>query len=326
MVSFIIKTRNNSIINSIFEIMLDDIALFIHIVQSRGLASAAKQLHLPAATVTRRLQKLEATIGRKLIHRSARQFALTAEGEVYYQAFYELVQSFETTQRSLSTELNLLSGKLKVLAPTNISTGLLQPMWSSFIKSYPDIQLDLNLNNANQDILAVQSDIALRIGPQKDSQLYQKGLGFIPTVLVASNAYLAQNAAPTQLGELSQHRIIGVNSISLWTLTHRISGHKVELKPSINTFVNDIKMASQWACDGIGIALLPISEVYKDLQDGNLVQVLTKWTGPRRELYAVWPSGRLLSAKAKCLRDFMLDYIEKNEVLQTQGISDICNR
>ncbi|AQS36670.1 LysR family regulator [Shewanella psychrophila] len=120
------------------------------------------------------------------------------------------------------------------------------------------------------------------------------------------------------MDELSQHRIIGVNNISLWTLTHSVTGHKVELKPSINTFVNDIKMASQWACDGIGIALLPISEVYQDLQEGNLVQLLTKWTGPRRELYAVWPSGRLLSAKAKCLRDFMQDYIDKDQVLQTK--------
>ncbi|BAJ02601.1 LysR family transcriptional regulator [Shewanella violacea] len=322
MVSFIINIRINPIINSIYEIMLDDIALYIHIVQSRGLASAAKRLGLPAATVTRRLQKLEASIGCKLIYRSARQFAVTAEGEVYYQAFYELVQTFEATQRSLSAELHLLSGKLKVLAPTNISTGLLQPMWSSFIKSYPDIQLDLSLNNANQDILAAQADIALRIGPQKDSQLYQKGLGFIPTVLVASTDYLNNHGAPEQLDELSDHRIIGVNSIPIWTLTHRVSGHLVELTPSINTFVNDIKVASQWACDGIGIALLPISEVYQDLHDGNLVQLLTDWSGPRRELYAVWPSGRLLSAKAKCLRDFMLDYIEKDQVLQTNNITD----
>ncbi|MEI6860372.1 MAG: LysR family transcriptional regulator [Shewanella sp.] len=302
--------------------MLDDIALYIHIVQSRGLATAAKQLHLPTATVTRRLQKLEASIGCKLIHRSARQFDLTAEGQVYYQAFYELVQTFEDTQRTLSADLQSLSGKLKVLAPSNISTGLLQPMWSSFIKSYPDIQLNLSLSNANQDILAAQADIALRIGPQKDSSLYQKGLGFIPTVLIASKDYLNNHVAPVHLNELSHHRIIGVNSIPVWTLTHRITRHQVELTPSINTFVNDIKMASQWACDGIGIALLPISEVYQDLHDGNLVQVLKDWSGPKRELYAVWPSGRLLSAKAKCLRDFMQDYIEKDVVLQTKSTPD----
>lgn len=137
-----------SINNSICEIMFDDIALFIHIVQQQGLAAAAQKLGLPAATVTRRLQRLEASVARQLIHRSARQFVLTPEGEAFYQAYAGLVEQLEQTQQQLSGELNLLAGPLKVLAPTNISIGLLQPMWSGFIKMYPDIKLELMLSNS----------------------------------------------------------------------------------------------------------------------------------------------------------------------------------
>ncbi len=292
--------------------MLDDIILFVHIVQSRGLAAAAKQLSLPAATVTRRLQKLERSLGCKLIHRSARQFTLTAEGQVYYCSYVSLVEQFEVTQRKLSAEVQDLSGKLKVLAPTNISLGTLQPMWSAFIKQYPDIQLELSLNNGVEDLFASQADIALRIGPQKDSTLYQKRLGASQTVLVASPCYIEKMGMPTTLNDLSQHKIIGTKLIPIWALINRNTKQKRNFHPRVVTMANDVTFVSQLTCDGIGVALLPITEVNCYIKAGKLIQILADWSGPNRDLYAVWPTGRLLSAKAKCLREFMLAYLQKN--------------
>lgn len=170
--------------------MLDDIALFIHIVQQGGLSAAARHLDLPAATVTRRLQKLEQELGSQLLHRSARQCQLTQEGEVYYQAYADLVEQFNQARQQLSRDLRQLSGRLKVLAPSNISNGILKPMWISFCREYPEIQLELVLSNQLQDMISLKADLALRIGPQPDSLLYQKRLGAVGTVLVAAPDYL----------------------------------------------------------------------------------------------------------------------------------------
>ncbi len=296
--------------------MIDDIALFIHIVQFRGLAAAAKQLQLPAATVTRRLQKLEAHIGSQLIYRSARQFNLTQEGEVYFQAYADLVQQFETTSKFLNADQHQLSGRLKVLAPTNISLGLLQPAWSAFIRAYPDIDLDLQLNNTTEDVISAQADIAIRIGPQNDSLLYQQRLGKISTILVASPEYLLLQGVPSTLDDLHQHRIIGVHNFSAWKLTNNKTQQQVELHPKYTTSVNDLRFASQLACDAIGIALLPISEVNDELNKGVLRQILTPWNGPVRDIFTVWPSGKLLNAKAKCLRDFMQQHFLEEPILQ----------
>jgi len=301
--------------------MIDDIALFIHIVQYRGLAAAAEHLQLPAATVTRRLQRLEARIGSQLIHRSARQFNLTQEGEIYFQAYADLVQQFESTSRLLSTEQHQLSGQLKVLAPTNISLGLLQPTWSAFIKAYPDIHLELQLNNATEDVINTQADIAIRIGPQSDSLLYQKRLGTIRTIIVAAPKYLSLQGEPSNLDNLHQHRIIGVNNLSTWRLKNRETQQQVDMHPKYTTTVNDIRFASQLVCDAVGIALLPISEVKDELNKGSLQQILFPWSGPTRDIFAVWPSGKLLSAKAKCLRDFMEIYFSQDPILQGEGIS-----
>lgn len=292
--------------------MYDDIVLFVHIVQQQGLAAAAQKLGLPAATVTRRLQRLEASIGRQLIHRSARQFSLSPEGEAFYQAYAGLVEQLEHTQQQLSGELNILAGPLKVLAPSNISTGLLQPMWSGFIKAYPDIKLELMLSNSVENMLSSGADIALRIGPQESSMLYQKRLGSLQTVLVATPEYLILNGEPKSLNELEQHRLIGTNTLVSWVMSNDVNTENQELRPRFSTLVNDVQMVTQLVSDDLGISLLPMSEVSHLIKAGTLVRVLSSWQGPNRILYTVWPSGRLLSARAKCLRDYMQNYMNES--------------
>lgn len=295
--------------------MFDDIILFVHIVQQQGLAAAAKKLDFPAATVTRRLQRLETSIGHQLIHRSARQFGLTHEGESFYQAYAGLVEQLEQTRQQLSRELTILAGPLTVLAPTNISTGLLQPMWSGFIKTYPDIKLELILSNSVDSMLSSGADIALRIGPQESSMLYQKRLGSLQTVLVATSEYLALQGEPENLEELDQHRLIGTNTLVSWVMVDAEAGKKQELRPRFSTLVNDVNMVTQLVCDGLGISLLPMSEVSHLLKSKVLVQVLQPWQGPNRDLYTVWPSGKLLSARAKCLKVYMQEYFESTIML-----------
>jgi len=293
--------------------MYDDIALFVHIVQQQGLAPAAQKLGIPAATVTRRLQRLEASVTRKLIHRSARQFTLTAEGEIYYQAYAGLVEQLEQTQQQLSGELNVLAGPLTVLAPSNISTGLLQPMWSGFIKTHPDIKLELILSNSVESMLSSGAEVALRIGPQESSMLYQKRLGSLTTVLVTTPRYLAISGEPKNIDELQCHRLIGTNTLAKWNMVNSETDVEQEIRPRFSTLVNDVKLATQLVCDDLGISLLPSSEVDHLINTGKLVRVLESWQGPRRDLYAVWPSGKLLSARAKCLRDYMGSFIHQYE-------------
>ncbi|MCK7612767.1 LysR family transcriptional regulator [Roseibium sediminicola] len=296
--------------------MLDDIALFIQIAQRRSLAAAAGHLGLPAATVTRRLRKLEEAIGAQLVHRSARKFSLTAEGEAYFEAFADLIVQAEITRRALSSDLHALQGALKVAAPTNISVGILQPMWSGFLKAHPDIRLTLTLSNENKDLLEHQVDLALRAGSQTDMRLYQQKLGSIATVLVAAPGYLEAAGSPLEPGDLSCHKLIKVVALARWELKHVVTGARetIHLNPFVT--VDDIGLARQLAVDGHGLALLPVSEISGDLQTGRLVPVLSDWQGPGRDILVVWPTGRLLSARAKCLRDYISAHVSGNPVFQ----------
>ncbi len=297
--------------------MLDDIALFIHIADRRGLSAAAASLNVPPATVTRRLKKLEERLGCQLILRSARKFRLTSEGEAYYRAYADLVREFEGVASDLEAQRSELKGPLRVLAPTNISVGFLQPMWSAFIKRHPEIVLRLYLSNETKDMLDSRVDLALRIGPQRDSQLFQKRLGSTASIIVASPDYLTTQGTPESLDALQDHRIVANTTFPQWVMTHGADKAEVTLRLSPSSMADDIGLVKQLARDGHGVALLPVSEVVDEIRRGKLRRILTAWQGPDREFFAVWPTGRLLSLRAACLRDFMAQYIGRESVLQS---------
>jgi LysR family transcriptional regulator AphB len=296
--------------------MLDDIALFVHIARHRSLAKTAAHLGLPAATVTRRLAKLEETVGTQLVFRSARKFELTGAGEAYFEAFADLVQNAETTLDGLSADLHGLRGALKAAAPTNISIGILEPMWSGFLKAYPEIRLTLVLSNENKDLLEHKVDIALRAGPQTDERLYQKRLGVVATVLVGSPAYLEEAGAPETPQQISEHKVVRVSTLPQWQLTHRETGARETVPLDARVVVDDISLARQLAGDGHGIALLPVSEISDDLITGRLKPVLANWQGQKRDIFAVWPTGRLLNARVRCLLDYMETFMAPLPVFQ----------
>lgn len=289
---------------------MDDIALFIHLVECGSLSAAAKYLGIPNATVTRRLQKLEHRLGLTLVHRSARRFTLTSDGQIYYHAYAELIRQMEDTARQLSKESQQMTGPLTVLAPSNLSSGLLMPVWESFATRYPDVRLNLKLNNNLEDLVTTRGDLAIRVGNLPDSSLYQKRLGSIPTLLVAAPEYIAKNGTPDSLAEIEKHRVITNTDPTVWTLTR--ANKSQTLHPTTHLVVNDVTMVKRFVLGAQGIALLPMSEVAEELKEGRLTHILPDYAGPHRHVYAVWPGGRILSKKATALRDLIETRLAKN--------------
>lgn len=296
--------------------MLDDVALFVHIVQANGLAAAGLRLNIPAATVTRRLRRLEDALGVQLIHRSARSFALTPQGSVYYQELGAQIAQIERTLEGLDDDQRKMAGSLTVAAPTNMSLHVLEPMWADFVAQYPDIQLDLRLSNSRVDLVEIGADLALRAGPQPDSSLFQKRLGTARTIIAASPEYLAKAGTPMVPQDLADHRIIAVKVLPSWELTCLQTDARTTLRLTAATAVDDIGLAARLAARGQGITLIPVSEIIEEIRSGALMHVLPEWRGQNRAIYAVWPTGRLLSARARCFLDFMAEYIAADPCLQ----------
>lgn len=301
--------------------MLDDLALFVSIVETGSLSAAARKAGMPAATLTRRLQKLEAQLGCRLLHRSARRLLPSSEGWQYYERCRPLLQSLQQATEALDATLHRVAGTVRVLAPVNLANSILRPAWAGFMQCYPDIRLELQLGNLQEDLLASGADLAIRAGEQADSTLNQRRLGVTRTTLVAAPDYLAQAEPLTMPEQLARHALLLAEPLSGWVLRHRVTGERYALPPpaSPRLRVNEMEVAVDMAKAGLGILYCPITHSHAGLGSGALQRVLPEWTTESRPIYAVWPQQRHLPARVRALLDHLLEFARHEPLLNDQG-------
>jgi len=297
--------------------VLDDIALFITIVKAGSLKEAAKVKNLPPATVTRRLKSLEQQLSCRLIHRNSHQFKMTNEGEELYQQSVYLIESINSSLTSFKSKVSGICGEIKVLAPLNLTTSTLQPMFTRFLNLNQDIDLKLELSNELTNFLASGADFAIRVGYQENSELTQVKLGEIQTMLVASPSYAAEVASllidPVHLLDC---KLIVSNPVINWKLKCENSGNIVDIVPNNAKIIsNELSVSKKFAIDGLGIALLPTTEIQEALQAGTLVDLLPAWKGVSREVFAIWYRRQLLTRRASELIDHLKSECHHSQLL-----------
>ncbi|AXK38821.1 LysR family transcriptional regulator [Crenobacter cavernae] len=298
--------------------MLDDLALFIAIVDAGSLQAAARQHGLPPATLTRRLQRLEGQLGCRLLHRSARRLLPTQAGQAYYEQCRPLVSALKQTTEALDVGMNKVQGLLRVLAPVNLARGLLAPVWTRFLAAHPEIRLELFLSNHNEDLWQHGADVAIRVGEQPDSTLYQRRLGTVELVVAGSPAYLAERGVPTHPVELSAHELLVIEPFGPWRFHDPDGGQTLTIEPSARCKLNELALAVTLAEAGLGLLYCPRLIAHEALQTGRLVQVMPGWTSPGRPLYAVWPQ-RQQPAKVRALIEHLSDFALATPLLQGAG-------
>jgi LysR family transcriptional regulator AphB len=296
--------------------MLDELALFVSIVETGSLRAAAEKASIPAPTLTRRLQKLEQHLGCRLLHRSARRMTPTREGWQYYEQCRPLVHSLQQATAKLDVTLHQVSGLIRVLAPADLANDNLAPAWMSFLRRYPEIRLELELNNYTQDLIGSGADVAIRVGAQPDSLLNMRKLGQSQEVmLVAAPDYLAKNGMPESMEELKLRDLVVSAPLSTWDIRHSQSGETVRWQPQGKFCVNGVYLALQATLAGLGILFCPASLCHSPLQRGELVQVLPEWQGAQREIYAVWAQQRYVPARVRALIEHLADFCRQDPQL-----------
>lgn len=294
--------------------------LFVCIVERGSLHAAARQLEMPPATLTRRLQKLEATLGCRLLHRSARQLQPTSEGWQYYEQCQPMLAALQQTTRHLDAELHKPAGQITLLAPGALVNGVFGQVWPDFIQRYPDIRLQMHLSNTREDLLTQRADLALRVGEQPDSRLTQRLLGRASTVLVAAPDYLARQGWPQDPQALAQHRLLLSHPILSWRFQHIEHGERCVFQADapindIRLKVNDMQLAVNMAIAGVGILYCPYTVAGEALASGQLLNPLPAWRGASRPIYAVWPGQRALPARVRLLLDHLVDFADRQPEL-----------
>lgn len=296
---------------------LNEMFLFVHVVENQGFAAAGRALGMPKSKISRRIAQLEERLGIRLINRSTRRFSVTDLGQEYYHHCRAMVVEAEAAEELVARRHSEPCGTSKISCPTSLLDYWVGPMLSRFMLSYPRVNLQIESTNRKVDVIHEGIDIAIRVrmSPLEDSELVVKRLGNSRQMLVASPALIdGRNMTPAALSELPALHWGWVQSDYSWRLQgpNSATAH-ISFQPRIVT--DNLSLLCQSAVAGLGVVHLPYVVARSALASGQLVDVLPQWHPSSGLIHAAYPSRRGLLPAVKTLLDFLDEEFQHSDLM-----------
>lgn len=283
--------------------------VFRQVVESGSFVAAAERIDLSTAMTSKHVMNLERNLGVRLLNRTSKHMSLTEIGTVYYEQCQEILDRLEVVDAAVKRSAVATSGVLKVTAPVWFANPTFTKALAAYRARYPDVFLDLNLNDRKVDLVEEGFDLALRVTSNHDASLLTRRICSIQFRLVAAPNYLRDNGCPTTTSELSQHVFLSysyspVRDELLFDGPH--GQEKIAITASMRS--NSTSMLYQAAIASMGLAILPEWLIEDDLTSGRL-ELLNLDYAFSTDLNAVYTSRRYLSPKVRTFVDFLADYL-----------------
>ncbi|MER8681216.1 LysR family transcriptional regulator [Mesorhizobium sp. M1405] len=294
---------------------LDNIAVFVRVVELGNLSAAGRDMRISPAVASNRIKELEKHLGVRLFNRTTRQLMPTEHGTVFYSGAKQVLEAVTEAEAAVSALSGQPRGTIKVTAPLGLGRRLVASGIPDFHDRYPDIEVRLRLSDHNVDIMKEGIDVAFRLGIIEDSSLRMRGIMECERVLVAAPQYLDVRGEPTEPQEL-----IGKNHDCLmlrysgareyvWTLQTPNGPQKFEVHGPYDTDDGDV--LTGWALSGRGIINKPRFEVEPFIRDQRLKVILSNTPPTPVQFAAVYPHKKLQDPKVRLLLDFMAERCQR---------------
>lgn len=292
------------------------VALFVTAARAGSFTKAGEKLGLTKSAVGKAIARLEERLGFKLFHRTTRLTRLTADGEAYLTACVAAMNEVTAAQTALSSNNQVLSGRLHIDMPVAFGRRVLLPVLMDIARPHPDIQFTLTFTDATSDLLRDDVDLAIRFGTLSDSShLVARRLVVQRRVICASPAYLRERGTPKTLGDVSGHRCV-VGTLNGPPLVWFVREGEAETKftPPATHQLSDGEAMVDAAVAGLGLVQLPFSLVRDQLASGRLEEVLSECAGEGVEVHAVWPHRGQLSPRLRYVVDKLIECAEQGRL------------
>jgi len=287
---------------------LEDMTVFIRVVDAGGISRAAEQLGIAKSAVSRRLVDLETRLGIRLLNRTTRTSSLTEAGRGFYERSIKIVDDISELNALASDSNTCLEGTINLAAPLSFGLSHLAPAIDDFLSLHPELTININFSDRQINLIEEGLDLAVRIADLKDSSLIARKLSPIRTQLCASPEYLKKQGTPETLDDLKHHPLLHYNlsNTSSWKLTDsQGEQHFIHVKAKINA--NNGDFLKDMAIAGHGILMIPTFISWKAIANGELVPLLSDYMTPQLNAYAVYPQTRYLSQRTRVLIDFLVE-------------------
>ena len=280
---------------------------FARVVEANSFSEAARRLGISKSAVSKQIARLEDRLGARLLNRTTRRISPTEVGAAFYERCARIVAEVEEAELAVTRLQAEPRGVLRVNAPMSFGILHLAPAIAVFMKRYPDLEIDLTLNDRFVDLIDEGYDLAIRIGTMADSSLIARKLAPSRLVACAAPAYLRRHGLPATPRDLAEHDCL-VYSLAtvgdLWKFSDA-DGKPQPVRVTARLKVNNGDVMRDIAVAGLGLTVLPTFIAAKALEAGTLVPVLTDHRLPETAVSAVYPQNRHLSPKIRVFVDFL---------------------
>ena len=287
---------------------LTEMEAFATVVDQGGFTDAAKKMGISKSAVSKHVSALEARLGARLLNRTTRRVSPTEIGLAYYDRACRVLNDAGEADALVTSMQSDPSGLLRISVATDFGVNHLSPVLGEFLSEFPDITVNMVLNNRYVELISEGFDMAVRIGELEDSTLRARKLTDTTKKMVGSPAYFQKYGRPQKIDDLNEHKLLHYSNqanSAVWKLTAP-SGEKRQVRTAGWLTVNDGQSLLNACVSGLGIAYLP-SFLYADaLEQGLVEEAIPELPGETQGIYAVYPPGRFTQPKVRAFIDFLV--------------------
>lgn len=281
---------------------------FVSILDEGSFAAAARRMGISRSLASKYISDLEDSLGARLLTRTTRTVRPTTVGEAYGVQLRDVLGRLDAAHEGVRNAVGQAAGTLKIGSPVAYTLQVLQPHLRRFMETYPDIQLELLLEDGASDIIGDGFDAVIRVGHLADSSLHARRLHQGKIMLVATPDYIEKFGLPLLPADLKDHKCLHYTNLRTgdsWSFQR--DGETIHQKIQPILASNNGDLLYRMALDGMGVTLLPEFIVEEDLRAGRLISLLPEYTMPHVPISILFPTGKLMTAAMRSFLDFMGD-------------------
>jgi DNA-binding transcriptional LysR family regulator len=292
--------------------LFDGIIIFTQVVKCGSFSKAAEVTGHSNSYISKTINKLEARLAVRLLNRTTRSLSLTPEGKVYFEQCQQLVSDAEDALGLLSQNNIQPKGILKISCPVAFAQGYLQDFLSKYLQLYPDVELQLDLNDRRVDLIQGGFDLVIRATDQlEESSLICRKIYSCKSYTLASSDYLQSFGKPSKPEQLSEHQCLCYSNLKTPKRWHYIDhkGKDLQVDVSAKLLCNSAQMELSMVKAGHGICRLPEFAIEQELKDNSLEVLFADYPEHIINVYAIYPSRKHLSPKVRCFIDLLVEHM-----------------
>jgi len=286
---------------------LEDLRSFVEVVESGGLNRAAARLGISKSILSRRITRLEAGLGTRLLSRSTRGISPTEAGIEFKARCDRILAELEEARDVVAEHGRSVRGRLRLSAPLSFGVRHLTPVLTDLVRLHPGLELDVSYTDRVADVIGERFDAAVRIGSLRDSSLVARRIAPVRSVLVASPDYLARHGRPMVPQDLTGHECLIYTGRLVPDWQFHSGKRLISIRPEGRLRSDSGEAILQWAIAGFGIADAPSFLAADAIESGALVPLLPDYPLPEYGIYVVRPPGSYVTGKVRVLIDMLVE-------------------